>query len=41
MDLVYGTFPTYMVVRDGKVIDAFSYRGVEESKIVDYVTEKQ
>ncbi len=41
VDLVYGTFPTYMVVRNGKVIDAFSYRGVEESKIVDYVTEKQ
>ena len=41
VDLVYGTFPTYIVVRDGKIIDAFSYRGVEESKIVDYVTGKR
>ena len=41
IDMVYGTFPTFLVVRDGEIIDAFGYRGVEESKIVDYVTEKR
>lgn len=41
IDMVYGIFPTFLVVRDGEIIDAFGYRGVEESKIVDYVTEKQ
>lgn len=41
IDMVYGTFPTFLVVRDGEIIDAFGYRGVEESKIVDYVTGKR
>lgn len=40
IDMVYGTFPTFMVIRDGEMIDAFSYRGVEESKIVKYVREE-
>lgn len=37
IDMVYGSFPTFLVVRDGKVIDAFNYRGIEERKIVNYV----
>ena len=41
IDMVYGTFPTFLVVRDGEIIDVFGYRGVEENNIVDYVTGKK
>ena len=37
IDLVYGNFPTFAFVRDGKVVDAFDYRGVNEGKIVEFV----
>ena len=39
VNMVYGSFPTFIVVRNGKVIDAFNYRGIDESKIVNYVKE--
>lgn len=41
VDMVYGSFPTFLVVRDGKIINAFDYRGVEEGKIVKYVKEEE
>ncbi len=37
IDLVYGNFPTFAFVRDGKVVEAFDYRGVNERKIVEFV----
>ncbi len=40
VDMVYGSFPTFLVVKDGKIIKTLDYRGVEESKIVKYVTEQ-
>lgn len=37
VDMVYGSFPTFLVVKDGKIINAFNYRGIVEGDIVDYV----
>jgi len=37
IDLVYGNFPTFAFIRDGKVVEAFDYRGVNERKIVEFV----
>lgn len=37
IDLVYGSFPTFIFVTDGKVVDAFDYRGVNEGKIVEFL----
>ena len=37
IDLVYGSFPTFIFITDGKVVDAFDYRGVNEGKIVEFV----
>lgn len=37
IDLVYGNFPTFAFVEDGKVVEAFDYRGVNERKIVEFV----
>ena len=37
IDLVYGNFPTFAFIKDGKVVDAFDYRGVNEGKIVAFL----
>ena len=37
IDLVYGSFPTFIFITDGKVADAFDYRGVNEGKIVEFL----
>lgn len=37
IDLVYGSFPTFIFITDGKVVDAFDYRGVNEGKIVEFL----
>ena len=37
IDLVYGSFPTFIFITDGKVVDAFDYRGVSEGKIVEFL----
>ena len=37
IDLVYGSFPTFIFITDGKVVDAFDYRGVSEKKIVEFI----
>ena len=37
IDLVHGSFPTFVFVKDGKVVDAFDYRGVNEGKIVEFL----
>ena len=37
IDLVYGSFPTFIFITDGKVVDAFDYRGVNENKIADFL----
>ena len=37
IDLVYGSFPTFIFITDGKVVDACDYRGVNEGKIVEFV----
>ncbi len=37
IDLVYGNFPTFAFIKDGKVVDAFDYRGVNEGKIVEFL----
>ena len=37
IDLVHGSFPTFIFITDGKVVDAFDYRGVNEGKIVEFV----
>ena len=37
IDLVYGNFPTFIFITDGKVVDAFDYRGVNEGKIVEFL----
>lgn len=37
IDLVHGSFPTFIFVEDGKVVDAFDYRGVSENKVVEFL----
>ena len=37
IDLVYGSFPTFIFITDGKVAAAFDYRGVNEGKIVEFL----
>lgn len=37
IDIAYGSFPTFIFITDGKVVDAFDYRGVNEKKIVEFL----
>ena len=37
VDMVYGSFPTFMMVKDGKIVKSFEYNGVYESRVVDFV----
>lgn len=39
IDMVYGNFPTFAYVVDGKIVGAFNYRGVSEPDIVKFLTE--
>ena len=39
VDMVYGNFPTFIKVSNGKVVGAFNYRGISESDIRDFIGE--
>lgn len=37
IDMVYGNFPTFLLVEDGKIVDAVHYRGLSENQLVDFL----
>lgn len=39
VDMVYGSFPTFIMVKDGKIVKAFEYNGVYESRVVNFIKE--
>ncbi|MDD4395391.1 MAG: DoxX family membrane protein [Bacteroidales bacterium] len=37
IDMAKGNFPTFMLIENGEITDAFNYRGISESQIVNYL----
>lgn len=41
IDMVNGTFPTFLLMKNGEVVDAFDYRGISENKIVNFLSNQE
>lgn len=39
-DMVYGTFPTFLKVKDGKIVGIFDSRGISENAIKEFLEDK-
>lgn len=39
IDMAKGNFPTFMLIENGEIIDAFNYRGISESQLTDFLKE--
>lgn len=40
IDMVNGSFPTFLLMENGEIVDAFDYRGISENKIVKFFSKK-
>lgn len=37
IDMVYGSFPTFIKISNGKIVGSFNYRGISEGQVVDFL----
>lgn len=37
IDIVYGKFPTFILMQDGQIVKGFDYRGINEKELVEYL----
>lgn len=36
-DMVYGAFPTFLKIKDGKIVGSFDYRGISERELIHFL----